>query len=567
MRRALTRAALAVTLAGLLGAAPSAAALEPVPDRADVIFSNGGRILSMKSDGTGRTVIFGKDRSPKNDELGAIEPDVSPDGRTVVFGFRRTGRFDEFIDVWRVGVDGKGARKLLASKRAVMYGDPAFGPDGRIVVAYFKPGARFTRTGLVSVGPDGGDMRRIFELKRRRRPYRSTVTVMEPAVSPDGRKVLYLLNDGAGGVYSDAGFENRVMIRDLASGRARRVAADGYGASWSPDGERIAYAVQTDGDPDFCWWETACYFPSSIAVMRADGSGRRFLTGKRLDERSPDWSRDGRIVFQSARNVPDLGEAYEIYSIRPNGSCLTMLTNGSPASVSPVWSESGGETTTAPSKCGAPPPETGTEVRVPQGVGDLGTHWLGNRAGTRLLTGVWSDGADTLFLYGDCARQKRSRCDPPLGLLTFDVCSYRGYLAEVLAEVRLVRTQRGVPIFRSGGSEFGPIVLLLAGRTVTYFFGGSGGGKRLGTKEVNQLRRFDQAEPGGDLGPVLFPGQDLRVMKKVKAARRAAGTVAGAAERLGRSRSFVRRNLRAARKLARLGEYGSVECPPRPNQR
>lgn len=552
--------ALGVIAAAALAGTSAATTPAPAP-LADVVFSNGGRILKMNADGTDRKVLFGKDRSPKNDELGAMEPDVSPDGESVVFGFKRSGRFEDFIDVWKVGSDGEGARRLLVSKPGNLYGDPAFAPDGRIVVAYVRTGRKFLRSGLISISRDGGSKRKIFEVRSRRRAYRPTVSVMEPAVSPDGKKVLYLLNEGATGVYFDEGFENTLVVRDLASGRSHRIAGDAYDASWSPDGKKIAYSVQAQSDPEICWWETGCSFLSSVAVIRADGSGRRFLTGRDLDERSPDWSEDGRIVFQSARNLPGVGEAYEIYSIRPDGRCLTMLTNGSPASVNPVWSETPGESSTAPASCGASPPESGSELKLPPRLEGFGGLWLGREGAGRLLTGLLGGGDESVPLYHDCSRESSSRCGPPLGLVNFDICMYRGAIAGALSEGRIVRRQRGIPIFRSDGSELGPFVLLFSGRSGSYFFGGSGKGARLGEDEVDQLRRFDQDAPDGDLAPASFPGFDLRLMEKVKATFGSAGTVARTAKRLGRSPSFVRRNLRASKKLEKFGEYGSVDRP------
>jgi Tol biopolymer transport system component len=558
-RKAGIAVAALVALGMLLTASGATARAE---DPARIVYSNGGRILTMKSDGTARAVIFGKNRSPLNDELGASEPDVSPDGNTVVFGFKREARFEDQIDIWRVGSDGKGARRLLVSKRGELYGDPAFAPDGRIVVAFFKAGPRFTRTGLISIAPDGSGRKKIFETRTRKRAFRSVPLVMEPAVSPDGRKVLYLLNEGIGGIEFDEGFENDVMVRDLTSGKTRRIARDGYDASWSPDGKKIVYSVQADGDPEICWWESGCSFRSSIAVMRADGTGRHFLAGRTLDARSPDWSRDGRIVFQSARNVPDVGEANEIYSVRPDGGCLTMLTNGSPASITPAWSDAGEGADTAPAACGASPPDTGVELKLPPRLGETSGYWLGTRAGNRLLTGLTRTKPATLALYLDCSREKRTDCSPPIGTVTLDICLYRGEIAEALAEGRIVRKQRGVPVFRDDGSELGPVVTLFAGRAGMFLFGTSGRGAGLGTREVDQLRRFDEEAASGNLPAVRFPSYDLRLMEKVKAAYRGAGSVAGAAKRLGRGPAFIRRSLRASRKLARFGEYGKVNCPP-----
>ena len=58
---------------------------------------------------------------------------------------------------------------------------------------------------------------------------------------------------------------------------------DGEVPRWSPDGQRIALAVEVDGD-----WE--------IYVMDFDGSNRTRLTDSPGLDYSPDWSPDGRLI-------------------------------------------------------------------------------------------------------------------------------------------------------------------------------------------------------------------------------------------------------------------------------
>ena len=47
--------------------------------------------------------------------------------------------------------------------------------------------------------------------------------------------------------------------------------------SWSPDGSRIAFASDRDGNPE-------------IYVMNADGSGQTSLTNNLADDVYPSWS-------------------------------------------------------------------------------------------------------------------------------------------------------------------------------------------------------------------------------------------------------------------------------------
>jgi dipeptidyl aminopeptidase/acylaminoacyl peptidase len=131
---------------------------------------------------------------------------------------------------------------------------------------------------------------------------------LEPAWSPDGRRVAYVA-PGAGGV-------GDVFVRD-ADGRHRgRIThTDGvYEASpsWSPDGLRLAF--ERDG---------------SIVVARADGSRARLLT-RGL---SPSWSPGGkRIAFERDG---------DLFLVPASGGRPVRLTVTTAAESAPSWAPDG----------------------------------------------------------------------------------------------------------------------------------------------------------------------------------------------------------------------------------
>src|SRR6188508_387922 len=90
--------------------------------------------------------------------------------------------------------------------------------------------------------------------------------------------------------------------------------------SWSPDGRRIAFYSDRDGNAE-------------IYVMNADGSGVRRLTNTKADEGYPSWSPDGRtITFDSDRDGN-----FEIYAMDADGSNPRRLTNHPARDVSASW--------------------------------------------------------------------------------------------------------------------------------------------------------------------------------------------------------------------------------------
>jgi TolB protein len=97
------------------------------------------------------------------------------------------------------------------------------------------------------------------------------------------------------------------------------------GASYSPDGTRIAFMNNYDGDFEIC-------------VMNADGTGVKQLTKNSAVDAYPSWSPDGsQIAFTSNRDG-DL----DVYVMNANGSDQTNITSDDPASDDfPHWSPDG----------------------------------------------------------------------------------------------------------------------------------------------------------------------------------------------------------------------------------
>ena len=533
---------------------------------ATVVFSNGGRILKMNADGSDRKVLFGKHRRPENDGLGAIEPSVSPDGEKITFGFRREARYEKLIDIWVMDSDGSHARKLFRSSLDRRFGDPDFGPDGKIVAASFRKNSRLGVARIFSVKTDGKGFRTIYRLRQKARPWVSWKSLAEPAVSPDGKRLLYLLDPGYDGTYFENGYKSALRVMNLESGASRELSEYSLGGAWSPDGRRIALSeVDSSGDEDFCWnADYTCLDYSRIRIINADGTGARDLTRGVADERRPDWSGDGRIVFQATRGkFRDIGETTEIWSVRPTGRCLTRLTNGSPASLDPVWSDPEGAAT-APVGCGAKPPGPYRELQpLPATISNVGDLWLGANFRNLMLSYTESEPQNSSLIYGDCGAIPETKCGRMLIIYNTDVCQSRGYAAAFFGS-GAVRRQRGIPLFLSlkPGRETPPFTVGLSGRNLFFMIGGSGVGdhSRQNRKEVDALRPVGASFTGLDLPAPRIPTGDIRAMKKVKRVYDRTGSVARTAEIVGRGEYFVRSNIRFARSF-KAGDYGRVNCP------
>jgi hypothetical protein len=116
-----------------------------------------------------------------------------------------------------------------------------------------------------------------------------------------------------------------VMQTDgLNPARLTQNAADNTGPSWSPDGERLAFVSDRDGNRE-------------VYVMAADGSDPVNLTKDPAEDWTPTWSPDGtQIAFASFRDGN-----WEIYVMDADGTEPRRITRSDSADYAPSWSPLG----------------------------------------------------------------------------------------------------------------------------------------------------------------------------------------------------------------------------------
>ena len=192
------------------------------------------------------------------------DPAVSPDGTLVAYTSGESGN----ADIWVVDVR-EGTPLRLTS-------DPAWDS----APAWF---ADSTQVAFVS---ERGGGRSIWKVGRLGGAATLLVPDAEdPAISPDGRRIAFVRNDGAG--------NRRIVVAPLHDvGKAQTLTSDAdglwdhRGPAWSPDSRTICYGAQRD-----LW-----------CVPAAGGRARRLTTDGEPDF-EPAWSSDGRsVLFSSLRN-------------------------------------------------------------------------------------------------------------------------------------------------------------------------------------------------------------------------------------------------------------------------
>jgi TolB protein len=157
------------------------------------------------------------------------------------------------------------------------------------------------------------------------RPLTTGGGALSPSWHPAARSIAYSVLGSEG---------TQIVVRDLASGNARRVSPPesnlNITPAYSPDGSTLVYASGDEQGTDL------------VAVSAADGSGRRRVTvGRGTDNVSPSYSPDGRkIAFTSGRAGHP--EVYITDVDGTNAELLTPFNFGDQAYRSnPDWSPDG----------------------------------------------------------------------------------------------------------------------------------------------------------------------------------------------------------------------------------
>jgi len=186
---------------------------------------DGGRI-AFDSDRDGERAVYIADANGKNvrriSGAGfAAVPSWSPDGRTLAFVRAEPDR-PQVWNLWASDLES-GETRRLTNHRFGQTWSAAWFPDGRRIA--YSHEAR-----LIIRSIDSGE-ERIFNTPK------AGHLIRTPAVSPDGRRVMFQVRkDGA-------------WLLDVANGAMRKVLADPTAEefTWSPDGRRVAYHSRNAG--------------------------------------------------------------------------------------------------------------------------------------------------------------------------------------------------------------------------------------------------------------------------------------------------------------------------------
>jgi Tol biopolymer transport system component len=274
----------------------------------------------------------------------------SPDGKRVVF--------------WRqVKVPPSPVRKMFSRnpnyELNLVGPNPAFSPSGKKFVTQSRPATSSSLSALTVTTPETGRVDTVYEDKTR--------NILAGGWSPAGDKLIFSLGKFA--AFFDGFHSEFLKPGERVEGGAQVaiVNADGTGfqeltsgeansgfPSFSPDGNRFVY-------------RTFSKEGNGLRIMNLENKAVTTLT-KEYDN-FPLWSPRGDLIMFARLSGGEYkaGGAYDIYTIKPDGTGLKRLTSGQGNDAHMSWSSDGQHIAFASSRMGFKDEVAYTDAPQPYG--------------------------------------------------------------------------------------------------------------------------------------------------------------------------------------------------------
>jgi hypothetical protein len=278
------------------------------------------------------------------------QPSWTADGKRILFSSGRQATSGFGPDIYAMGADGSNPTSLTSSP--AFDGDPSTSSSGSQIV--------FASTDDIFVMNADGSGQQVVGPDPR--------VDSNPSLSPDGSRIIFQTRRGLADSWdiyamtpSGGALTNLTPTNDF----------DDVDADWSPDGTRIAFVSNEDGDLE-------------IFTMNADGTGRTQHTFNTVTDVRPAWSPDGaKIAYQSDSADPTNVDIYVLDVNAPPGTPPIRLTTDPAVDGAPSWQP-------LPSTPGPSPPPVDSPPAA---------EVVSGRSST-IVRGIWLSAADSFAASG-----------------------------------------------------------------------------------------------------------------------------------------------------------------------
>jgi len=255
-------------------------------------------IYVMNPDGTNQRLLT-------NNSVGEYNPSWSPDGTKIAFVSNRDGNPEIYV----MNSDGTNPTRLTINPASDY--SPSWSPDGTKIAFVIE---EQNAAGIFLMNADGTNQVKLTNNPGTVRDFREG----SPSWSPDGTRILLRSN-------RDGSFCCKIYVMNADGTNLMKLTdTDSGGAKFSPDGTKIAFTNDPDRNSI-----------GDVFTMDADGSNQINLTNNNsVNDSGPSWSPDGRkIAFASNRNGN-----FEIHVMNADGTNQVNLTSNPASEFRNAWS-------------------------------------------------------------------------------------------------------------------------------------------------------------------------------------------------------------------------------------
>jgi Tol biopolymer transport system component len=280
-----------------------------------------GALFTVKTNGTQIRQLTHPPKGVVDDE-----PVWSPDGRRIAFQHSRANKSLIYV----AHADGSDEKQLApCTGWCASQDSPTWSPDGSKIAMGVRPLVGHESVWIVSASGTGP-----YRLTQRGKP-RSANTGMDdsqPAWSPDGKRILFVRH------MAQPGPHGRLATFVIgADGRGERQFTpwwlrSGHHPTWSRDGTRVVLTSNAD-------YGTSTVLPN-IYSIRTNGTGLTQLTHARAGQEylSSSFSPDGKWITFGMKGGKDAKAA--LYVMRANGTGVRYVIKSAFWDSTPDWKAS-----------------------------------------------------------------------------------------------------------------------------------------------------------------------------------------------------------------------------------